>query len=116
MSTACFGCHQRRKFDFRRGQRFGVEDHVVTWTKPERPEWMDEETYAQIPDENENPRIAYQGRPARLPSQRARAGDDDARRDWSTPRKIWRPLFRTVEHRIRSASRLRRASDGRAAL
>ena len=46
-----FRMHQRRKFDFRRGQRLGVEDHVVTWTKPERPEWMDEETYAQIPDE-----------------------------------------------------------------
>lgn len=46
-----FRMHQRRKFDFRRGQRLGVEDHVVTWTKPERPDWMDEETYAQIPDE-----------------------------------------------------------------
>ena len=46
-----FRMHQRRKFDFRRGRRLGVEDHVVTWTKPERPEWMDEETYAQIPDE-----------------------------------------------------------------
>ena len=46
-----FRMHQRRKFDFRRGRRLGVEDHVVTWTKPARPEWMDEETYAQIPDE-----------------------------------------------------------------
>ena len=46
-----FRMHQRRKFDFRRGRRLGIEDHVVTWTKPERPEWMDEETYAQIPDE-----------------------------------------------------------------
>ena len=46
-----FRMHQRRKFDFRRGRRLGVEDHVVTWTKPERPEWMDEETYAQIPEE-----------------------------------------------------------------
>jgi len=45
-----FRMHQRRKFDFRRGQRLGVEDHVVTWTKPERPKWMNEETYAQIPD------------------------------------------------------------------
>jgi hypothetical protein len=46
-----FRMHQRRKFDFRRGRRLGVEDHVVTWTKPERPEWMDEKTYALIPDE-----------------------------------------------------------------
>jgi Transposase DDE domain len=43
--------HQRRKFDFRRGRRLGIEDHVVTWTKPERPEWMDEEAYAEFPDE-----------------------------------------------------------------
>jgi hypothetical protein len=39
-----FRMHQRRKFDFRRGRRLGVEDHVVTWIKPERPDWMDEET------------------------------------------------------------------------
>jgi IS4 transposase len=43
--------HQRRKFDFRGGRQLGFEDHVVTWTKPQRPEWMDEETYAQIPNE-----------------------------------------------------------------
>jgi Transposase DDE domain len=46
-----FRMHQRRKFDFRRGRRLGIEDHVVIWTKPGRPEWMDEETYAQIPAE-----------------------------------------------------------------
>ena len=46
-----FRMYQGRKFDFRRGRRLGVEDHVVTWTKPPRPDWMDEETYAQIPDE-----------------------------------------------------------------
>src|SRR3954468_7433448 len=44
-----FRMHQRRKFDFRRGRRLGVEDHVVTWTRPARPEWMDGETYAQMP-------------------------------------------------------------------
>jgi hypothetical protein len=43
--------HQRRKYDFRRGRRLGVEDHIVTWAKPERPDWMDEATYASIPDE-----------------------------------------------------------------
>jgi Transposase DDE domain len=48
---ALFRMHQRRNFDFRRGQRLGVEDHVVTWDKPQRPEWMDEQTYAQIPSE-----------------------------------------------------------------
>jgi hypothetical protein len=48
-----FRMHQRRKFDFRRGRRLGVEDHVVAWTKPARPDWMDEETYARVPDELE---------------------------------------------------------------
>ncbi len=28
-----------------------MEDHLVTWAKPQRPDWMDKETYAQIPDE-----------------------------------------------------------------
>jgi Transposase DDE domain len=44
-----FRMHQRRKYDFRKGRRLGVEDHVVTWAKPARPGWMDEETYAQMP-------------------------------------------------------------------
>jgi putative transposase len=41
--------HQRRTTDFRRGQRLGKEDHVVQWQRPARPDWMDEETYAAIP-------------------------------------------------------------------
>jgi hypothetical protein len=36
--------HQRRKFDFRRGRPLGIEDHVVSRTKPARPEWMDQAT------------------------------------------------------------------------
>jgi hypothetical protein len=43
--------HQRRKFDFRKGRCLGVEDHVVSWSKPERPDWMDEATYAGMPEE-----------------------------------------------------------------
>jgi hypothetical protein len=41
--------HQRRRADFRTGRRLGREDHVVTWAKPPRPEWMDEATYAALP-------------------------------------------------------------------
>jgi hypothetical protein len=48
-----FRMHQRRKYDFRRGRRLGVEDHVVTWTKPDRPDWMDEATYERMPAELE---------------------------------------------------------------
>ncbi len=44
-----FRRHQRRRYDFRRGRRLGVEDHVVTWTKPGRPDWMDEATYERLP-------------------------------------------------------------------
>ncbi|MEI7902643.1 MAG: IS4 family transposase [bacterium] len=42
--------HQGRQTDFRRGQRLGDADHVVVWQRPQRPEWMDEETYATIPE------------------------------------------------------------------
>jgi hypothetical protein len=42
--------HQRRRADFRRGRRLGADDHVVTWSKPKRPEWLDEATYAALPD------------------------------------------------------------------
>jgi len=41
--------HQRRRTDFRSGERLAKEDHVVLWPRPPRPEWMDEETYATIP-------------------------------------------------------------------
>jgi hypothetical protein len=42
--------HHLRITDFRRGQRLGVRDHVVTWVRPKRPDWMEEATYAQIPE------------------------------------------------------------------
>jgi hypothetical protein len=42
--------HQRRQTDFRRGQRLSDGDHVVLWERPQRPEWMDEETYSTIPE------------------------------------------------------------------
>ncbi len=42
--------HQARLTDFRRGERLGEGDHVVLWERPKRPEWMDEETYATIPE------------------------------------------------------------------
>jgi hypothetical protein len=43
--------HQLRRADFQRGYRFGPEDHVVVWRKPQRPGWMDEETYRRLPNE-----------------------------------------------------------------
>ena len=46
----CARLHQRRPVDFRRGKRLGPDDHLVTWVRPKRPDWMSEELYAQIPE------------------------------------------------------------------
>jgi len=43
--------HQLRRTDFRAGQRLGKDDHLVSWPRPQRPEWMSEEEYATLPDE-----------------------------------------------------------------
>lgn len=42
--------HQCRHTDFRRGQRLGARDHVVSWSRPQRPTWMDAATYATMPE------------------------------------------------------------------
>ena len=46
--------HQRRKVDFRRGRRLGGrrlgrDDHIATWDRPQRPAWMDQQTYDRMP-------------------------------------------------------------------
>jgi Transposase DDE domain len=43
--------HQCRRTNFDQGRRLGNRDHVVVWQKPARPAWMDEATYARMPDE-----------------------------------------------------------------
>jgi len=45
-----FPIHACRGYDFRRGARLGKRDHLVQWKKPRKPEWMDEQTYAEFPD------------------------------------------------------------------
>ena len=46
----CARKHQvRRQSDFRMGRRLGHNDHLITWTRPQRPQWMSEELYQQIP-------------------------------------------------------------------
>ena len=42
--------HQRRHYDFSRGRQLGTGDHVVCWSKPQRPSWMDQDTYEQMPE------------------------------------------------------------------
>jgi len=41
--------HQLRPTDFRTGKRLGKEDHLVVWSRPERPQWMPAEQYATLP-------------------------------------------------------------------
>src|SRR4029077_11301632 len=41
--------HQARKTDFGRVRRLGAGDYLVRWTRPQRPEWMDQETYDRMP-------------------------------------------------------------------
>ena len=43
--------HARRVTDFRRGKRLGKRDHLVVWKRPARPEWMEQDLYAQTPEE-----------------------------------------------------------------
>ena len=45
-----FRMHQCRKDDPGQGRRRAIEDRIVIWTKPARPDWMDKDTYAQAPD------------------------------------------------------------------
>lgn len=44
-----FRLHQRRRYDFRCGQRLGAGDQLVIWSKPQRPAWMDQDTYDALP-------------------------------------------------------------------
>lgn len=46
----CVRSHQRRSDDLRQGRRLGKHDRLVTWQRPKRPPWMDEATYATIPE------------------------------------------------------------------
>jgi hypothetical protein len=39
-----------RRVDFRRGQRLGRYDHVVSWSKPRRPAWMNRTLYNRLPE------------------------------------------------------------------
>ena len=48
--SVCARMHQQRHVDFRRGTRLGKNDHLITWTKPVRPTWMDQATYDTIPE------------------------------------------------------------------
>ena len=56
----CVRLHQARHSDFRRGRRLGSDDHLVTWYRPQRPQWMSLEEYAQIPENIDLRETRYQ--------------------------------------------------------
>jgi hypothetical protein len=47
--------HQSRDADAEigRGKRIGKGDYLITWHRPNRPSWMDQETYARMPEQVE---------------------------------------------------------------
>ena len=52
--------HQHRIADFHHGKRLGQKDHVVSWCKPPKPVWLDQETYDRLPDQLEVREIEVQ--------------------------------------------------------
>jgi hypothetical protein len=42
--------HPRRITDFQQGRCLGRRDHLTDWIRPQRPAWMDAETYASMPE------------------------------------------------------------------
>ena len=60
----CTRMHQKRHVDFRRGRRpftdhWGKYDHIIMWTRPQRPTWMDQATYDTIPERMELREIRF---------------------------------------------------------
>ena len=47
-----FRKHQLRHSDFRRGQRLGPDDHLITWSKPKQcPDWMSPSEWQTLPEQ-----------------------------------------------------------------
>jgi hypothetical protein len=40
----------KRKIDFRKGQRLGCYDHIVQWHRPQKPVWMNRRLYGSLPE------------------------------------------------------------------
>ena len=58
-TDVCARRHHSRHTDFRRGRRLGKYDHLIIWTRPKRPAWMDQTTYEKIPETLELREIRY---------------------------------------------------------
>ena len=49
----CFRKHQARHTDFRKGRRLGKNDHIVTWKRGSRPNWMTDQMHRSLPEQLE---------------------------------------------------------------
>ncbi len=52
--------HQLREADFSTGRRLSKGDHIVFWPKPDKPDWLDQETYDRLPEKLEVREIQVQ--------------------------------------------------------
>lgn len=50
--------HHLRTADFTQGKQLGRGDHITTWAKPQKPEWLDQQTYDRLPDHLEIREVA----------------------------------------------------------
>ena len=71
-TQTCARKHQLRHSDFRRGRRLGKYDHIIVWTRPQRPSWMDVELYETIPESLELREIRFN---VVIPGRRTRSLD-----------------------------------------
>jgi hypothetical protein len=46
----CTRINATRRLELKKSRRLGKNDHLVTWKRPTRPEWMSEEDYEKIPE------------------------------------------------------------------
>ncbi len=44
-----FRGQSQRHYDFRKGETLGRKDHIVSWIKPSKPDWMSHEDYEAYP-------------------------------------------------------------------
>lgn len=78
--------HQLRRADFRTGVRLGPCDQLVLWRKPPRPEWLDPQTYAALPDQLAIRQLKVR---VRIPGFRVR--------DYVVATTLWDPELYTAE-------------------
>lgn len=45
-----FRGQSQRYYDFRKGEKLGKNDHIVSWTKPQKPNWMSQNEYDAYPN------------------------------------------------------------------